>query len=95
MQQKILENITPEDMPTENMQLVAEVCGVDTAINLLENMPGINVYVPCSGIKNLVNKYIIENYDGTRAGANKLALECKVSINHIYKLLKQKTEIEN
>ena len=87
---KVKEQITSEDMPTENMKIIAETCGIDIAIKILKNLGGLSLYIPSSGISLIHNKYILKRYDGTRDCANRLALELGVSINYVYKILKQK-----
>jgi len=92
MQDKWIEDIRPEDMPTENLRLIADTCGVKTAVKLIENIPGISLYISGSALTILKTKYIQKKYDGTRDCANKLALELGVSINYIYKILKKNPE---
>lgn len=92
MKEKWIKEIRPEDMPSENLRLIADFCGVDTAINLMQNMAGINVYIPNTALTQLKARYIKKKYDGTRDCANRLALELGVSINYIYKILKAPAE---
>ncbi|MDD3149916.1 MAG: Mor transcription activator family protein [Candidatus Gastranaerophilales bacterium] len=92
MQEKWLKDIKPDDMPTDNLRLIADACGVETAVNLIENLAGISVYIPGSALTHLKTNYIKKKYDGTRDCANRLALELGVSINYIYKILKTNSE---
>lgn len=94
MDKKWFNDIQPENFSTENMRLVAEQCGIDTAISLLQKMAGIIIYVPNNGIKHLMTDYIRHNFDGTRDCANRLAIECGVSINHIYNIVSNNTDNE-
>lgn len=77
-----------DDMPTDDLRLIAERCGVDVAIKLMEHLPGIQLYISSHAKKQLLDGYIKRNFDGTRQKANQLALECHVSVAHIYNVLK-------
>lgn len=92
MNEKWFKDVQPEDFGTENMRLVAELCGVETAILLLQKISGLVIYIPNNGIKSLMTDYIRKNFDGTRDCANRLAIECGVSINHIYNLVSNNPE---
>ena len=81
-------DIKTEDMPTEDLKLIAERCGLDVAIKLIEHLPGIQLYISSSAVQKMQEGYIRKTYDGSRQSANRLALECAVSVNHIYNVLK-------
>jgi hypothetical protein len=83
-----MENLTPEDMPNEELKTLATLASVETALILISTMPGININVPRKAFRSLIAKYIQKNYDGTRASQIKLSLECDVSEQYIYKLVK-------
>ncbi len=85
-----IENITEEDMPNEDLKLVAGLCGVDVAMNLIDNLPGVLIRIPNSSYKRLKEAYILRNYDGTRSSLLKLAIICEVSDTQIYRILKKK-----
>lgn len=86
-------NLTLADMPNSDMVLVAQACGLEVAAKLLTELPGLSITIPKSGMKKLINKYISENYTG--GNAKELALECNVSIRHIYNMInKKKSELE-
>jgi len=81
-----LKNLTIADMPNDDMKLVAEQCGMEVAIILLEKLNGIIIYIPkIAADKRFIKKYVNENYDGRNA--KNLAVEIGVSEQYIYKLL--------
>jgi len=43
---QIIEQISIEDMPSDDMKLVAKHCGVDVAIKIMQKMGGLGIYVP-------------------------------------------------
>lgn len=94
MTEKWIKDIKPEDMPTENLRLIAESCGVEATIKLIEGIGGISVYIPSSAKTQIKTNYILKKYDGTRDCVNRLAIELGVSANYIYKIVNKKPEKE-
>lgn len=90
--EEILKALTIDDMPNADMRLVAEFCGVDIAIKLLEELPGIGINVPTNGFKKVLEKYACEHNDGTGDTVKRIALIFNVSERHIYKLCAKKEE---
>lgn len=96
MEKTWLLDLKPNDMPNNDLKLVAENCGVETAIKLLEHMPGISIYIPKPERTDLVKKYIIKNFDGSTECAKRIALELGLSVNHIYNIVnRSNTNNEN
>ena len=81
------QNLDIDDMPNEDLKLVAELCGVDVARSLIENLEGVTIYIPKYSYRHLIKQYIHKHFDGTNA--KKLALELKISERMVYKLLKE------
>ena len=72
------------DELTEDLQFVAEKCGIDTVLDLLKNLQGTNIYIPkVSRLKDYNIRYIKINKD---KNVKQLANELGVSENHIRKL---------
>lgn len=46
------------DMPSDDMRLVAEVCGLDVAVRLMQGMGGMSVYVPKNSFALVVERYL-------------------------------------
>ncbi|HSA05878.1 MAG TPA: hypothetical protein P5556_01710 [Candidatus Gastranaerophilales bacterium] len=90
-----LENLSMKDLPTEDIKIMADFYGIDFALKLMLDMPGINITIPGNGIKKIRNNYICRNYDGTRKSRLALALECKVTENYIKKLIWKNKQKEN
>lgn len=87
-------NIKPEDITSENMRLIAEQCGVEVALSLMDKMAGVVLYVPAknTGLKKLMHDYIRKKYDGTRDSTNRLALETGISVNKIHRIVTGKDD---
>ncbi len=92
---KILEEleINIEDMPNNDMKLVAESCGIEVAVMLLQYLSGIQLNIPKFGFKKIIDRYILENYDGHNA--QDLAMKLDVSQRYVYKILKGNNKKKN
>ncbi|HSA07643.1 MAG TPA: Mor transcription activator family protein [Candidatus Gastranaerophilales bacterium] len=82
-----LDDITEDEMPNEELKIIASLCGVETAISLMKNVPGFMICVPNRALINLRNKYICNNYDGTKKSILQLSQKLGLSVRHIYLIL--------
>lgn len=82
-----IKNISIDTIPSEQMQMIAEHCGIADAVSLMQHLPGIEIYVPAAGKKRIEQQYIHENYNGTNAStiAVKLGLD-REKVKHLAKL---------
>lgn len=53
--------ITVDDMPNEDLKLIAKIIGVDIAIAMVETMPGAQIQIPKNYIKGSCQIKFIEN----------------------------------
>jgi hypothetical protein len=74
------------EMPNYDIQEISERYGVNFALQLMADMPGILINVPKTGLNKLRNMYIVKHYDGTKMSRVKLAHECGVTENYIMQL---------
>ena len=83
-QQKIdISNILFTELPID-LQIVADKCGIDTVLLLLNNLQGTNIYVPkVSKLTAYVMRYINENPDKS---IKELAIGLGVSETYIRKM---------
>lgn len=88
-----LNDVQIHDLPNRDMQLVAEQCGIDIALLLIERLGGLCLYIPQKGDSLLMKKYILRNYDGTNA--KDLALELGTTERYIYKVMAEKAAPPN
>ncbi|MBR6421965.1 hypothetical protein IKS86_04575 [bacterium] len=84
----VAENITIDDMPSEDMKVIAESCGVETALNIMRNLPGARFFVPVNWQKIIAEKYIAQNADKS---VKALALDTGFSDWMVLKVLNKKT----
>ncbi|HNW37161.1 MAG TPA: Mor transcription activator family protein [Candidatus Ozemobacteraceae bacterium] len=59
--------ITIDDMPNDDMRLVAETLGVQVAVDLLRHLGGITLSIPKRGLGKLAERLIRAEYDGSNA----------------------------
>ena len=82
-----IENMTTDDMPSEDFKSIAEFCGLNVAVSLMKNMPGLNIYVPKpqNAFTCVVKRFVIDKFDGSNAKT--LAMVCRVSQRHVYSIV--------
>ncbi len=79
-------NLTLEDLPSEDIRIIADFYGVRFALRLMKDLPGVTISIPSSGLKKIRNDYICRNYHGSKKSRLKLALECEVTECYIKRL---------
>lgn len=84
-----LQDVKPEDINSQNMRLVADTCGIEVAIKLMQELSGILVYIPTvqKGLTPAIIRSLKKKYDGSRDSLNKLARESGINANRLYSLL--------
>jgi len=82
-----------DDLPNEDLKDLAHVCGIHTAIKLLQDLNGIHIYIPKDGFKKVIERFIIKNFDGSNA--KKLALACNISEVHVYEIVRKEDAKKN
>lgn len=84
-----LDEITADEMPNEELKIIASLCGVQTAIDLMKQMPGVMICIPNRSLITLRNKYICKKYDGTKKSLIDLGLSLGISQRQIYEIIKR------
>lgn len=85
----------PDDMPNEDLQLIAECCGTEVAIKLLQEMGGVTLNIPKLGGKRLYYRYIKEVCDGTASSMRRIALHLGVSESYVQKIYRGYLDLDN
>lgn len=80
--------ITINDIPEGAMRLVADLCGLDVAVSLMQNMKGLTISVPSNGFEKIEKKIILDEYDGTTETLKKLALNLDLNEKTVRGILK-------
>lgn len=93
--EKWMDNVTPNDMPNEDLKYVAEKAGLKQALLLIFLLPGLTLNIPKNALKKLKERHIINEYDGTRYTLNRLAVECDLSQRYVYKLINKHLKKNN
>ena len=80
-------DITIDDMPNEDMRLVAETCGLPVAVRLMKACGGAELYIPRFGFKRLIDRKIVEEFNG--CNASRLCSRYKVSKRYVYNIIRE------
>jgi hypothetical protein len=80
----ILAGFTIEDLPNEDMQLVADSIGLEAAMKLMRDFQGVQLNIPKNWHINAVKRYIVAN---NHMAVKKLAVRCNVSSRFVYSVL--------
>ena len=91
--QFISEQMTVDDMPNQEFQIIAQHLGIEASVQILELMAGMWMSVPKTWNMKIAERYVRENYDG--GNVRQLVLETGLSMTTIYKLLNEKANTAN
>lgn len=80
-------NLTLEDLPSEDIKIIADLYGMEFAIKFMSDLSGVMINVPSCALKKIRNNYICRNYDGTKKTCMSLALECNVTEAYIKRIV--------
>ena len=84
-----MDYIRPEDMPNDDLKFIAESAGIKSALALIFCTPGLTVTIPKNSFKEVKERYIMSNYDGTKYSIIRLAVDCGLSQRYIYKIIEK------
>jgi hypothetical protein len=87
LQETFLAEISANDIQSGQMQLIAEYCGLPDALALMEQVPGLELYVPASAKKGFEWDYVNTHYTGFNAAT----IAGRLGLNHedVVRLSKQ------
>ena len=80
-------NLTINDLPNDDLKIVADIVGLPIAVKLLEDLPGILISIPKTGLNKCRNGYICNNYDGSKESRVDLARKFGVSERYIIQMV--------
>ncbi|MEW5970240.1 MAG: hypothetical protein AB1706_10260 [Pseudomonadota bacterium] len=90
--EKVRQTIKPSDMPNDDLEHIAETCGIEVALKLIEHCNGAtNICVPLSSFKKFERAYIQEEYakEPRQKTILRLANEMKITRTEISKIVGQ------
>jgi len=83
-----LNNMSPDDMPNQDLRDIANEFGVTTALKMVKEFGGSVFYIPkIDSFKAQIIAFIRKNYNGHNA--REIANSCRVSIRYVYKVSEQ------
>ena len=84
-----MDTITVDDLPNDDLKFVAVNAGMRCVLTLILSVPGLTVCIPRNALKQVKERYIKKEYDGTKFTINRLAVECEMTQRHVYKILEK------
>ena len=82
-----MENVTAEDMPNDDLKYVAQNAGIKSALIMILLLAGLTISIPKNALRKPKERYILNEYDGTKLTINKLTVECGLSQRYVYNLI--------
>lgn len=88
---KWLEDITLKDIKNNDLKMVAECCGLDVAVSLIENMRGMGIYIPKNADMELKKRYVRQHYDGHNV--NEMVRDLDVSREFVFSVMREAKKV--
>ena len=85
-----VDKITPENLPNEDLKIVATFIGLAPTVTLICELSGSTISIPKQATLPARKAYIKKHYDGTKKTRNELRRICNVSENYIYRVVKNR-----
>ncbi len=79
-------HLTIDELPNEELKLVADIFGVKITIKFMEELPGTLINIPKTGLNKCRNQYICQMYDGSKSSRMRLAIKFGVTEGYIKQL---------
>lgn len=86
------EYITENNLPTEDLQCLCSIIGLEATKKLMLNYAGCKFSIHNYCNQKYKKQYIINNYDGTKKSINKIVKACDTNTRYVYKVIKEYKE---
>lgn len=83
--------ITMENLPNEDMRILAETIGIEPVRDIITEFPGIIFSIPANAEYPAKVEYIKNEYDGSKECRVKLSKLCGIGERFIYRMLSKKS----
>ena len=83
------QKVTIVDIPDGSMRLDAELCGLDVAVSLMQNVKGLTIAVPSNGFEKIEKKIILQSYQNDTASLKKLALKLDLNEQTVRNIIRK------
>ncbi|MBR3674292.1 MAG: hypothetical protein IKN65_08510 [Clostridia bacterium] len=81
--------ITKDDMPNDDLLTFSDYVGIEETVDIVLALPGLIIPIPRKPFRIAKERYIIDNFNGTKYSINQLALDCDMSVKQVYKILRK------
>lgn len=83
-----IDYITMENLPNEDLKIVAAIIGLSPTIQLMCEVPGMLISIPKNATLKARVEYVKKHYDGSKKSRYELSKACGLSENYIYRIAK-------
>lgn len=87
-----IQNITIENLPNEDLKIMAAIIGLDATIKMMCELPGIIISVPKNATLQAKTDYVKKHYDGSKKSRYELAKMCDLSEGYIYRIARKRND---
>ena len=84
--------ITEENLPNEDMKIIAAIIGLAPTVKLMCEIPGTNISIPKNATLFARTAYIRDVYDGSKKSRIQLSKICNLSENYILRNYREKQQ---
>ena len=85
-------DVSIEDFNSDELQMIAEIIGVESTIRLIQELGGINVAIPKKGLNVIKKRFLITNYDGNNM--KRIAVTLGISSTYASRIIQDYSQDE-
>lgn len=82
--------ITIEDLPNEDLKIIAGVIGLEAVVKLMCELDGFYFSIPKYGALRYKRNYVLKHYDGTKKSRFELAKKFGFTEQYIYRIVRSR-----
>lgn len=90
MEKPWVKYITMDNLPNEDLELVATIIGLENTKKLMCEIPGTLISIPKNATLRARVAYIKEVYDGSKKSRLQLSRKCNLSESYIFNVCKKR-----
>ena len=85
-----IDYINMENLPNDDLKIVAETIGLDPTITLMCELSGMMISIPKRATLKAKVDYVMKHYDGSKKSRYELSRACGLSENYIYRIARKR-----
>lgn len=80
--------ITEDSIDDYGLLDLVNIIGLEATKKLMIHYAGNSIRIPKSANTKYKHQYVLDNYDGTKISRMRTAIECQITENYIFKIMK-------